>query len=179
MRNAAALWMAWGMLWPLVSGASEVEVPELGITLMSLPSSADKPQVVQGPAGEEASTRDGAAVLRIYRDDAPVPAGSDVASPHYRALLDRKFQPTIESETQGAPTLVGGHSAWTVVDAHPVARSGLTTYTCITYLIVDQHLYRLTITAQGASARPPEFDSLVTAISNVKFAPVARASAGN
>jgi len=79
----------------------------------------------------------------------------------------------VESKTLGAPTSVGGHSAWTVVDAHS-GSSELMHYTCLTYVIVDQHLYRLAVTANGSPGRPPEFDALVKALSGITFEPVQR-----
>jgi hypothetical protein len=154
--------------------AGEVEVPELGVHLTAVPSAATKPQVseaTQQPAGYGAVMRLGAAELDIFREGDPVPPGSDVADPGYRASLDRRYHGNVESKTLGAPTSLGGHNAWTVVDA----RSGsgdLTRYTCLTYVIVDRHLYRLAVTAEGSPARPPEFDELVKALSSVSFEPV-------
>jgi hypothetical protein len=165
------------LLWPLGAQANEVDLPELGIRLMTVPSAATKPQVTEQPAGYDAVMRLGTAELNIHREEAPVPVGSDVADPSYRALLDRRYQESVESKALGAPTSVGGHSAWTVVDA----RSGsadLTRYTCLTYVIVDQHLYRLAVTADGSPARPPEFDALVKALSGVSFELVQRPNRG-
>ena len=165
------------LLWPLAAQANEVDIPELGIRLTAVPSAATKPQVNEQTAGYAAVMHLGAAELNIQREENPVPAGSDVADPKYRALLDRRYQESVESKTLGAPTSLGGHSAWTVVDA----RSGspeVTHYTCLTYVIVDQHLYRLAITADGSPARPPEFDELVKALSAVSFELVQRPNRG-
>jgi len=41
-------------------------------------------------------------------------------------------------------------------------------------VIVDQHLYRLAVTANGSPGRPPEFDALVKALSGITFEPVQR-----
>ncbi len=164
------------LLLPLAGYASEVDLPELGVRLSAMPDAATKPQVSELPqpsAGYDAVMHLGTAELNIFREENPVPAGSDVADPGYRASLDRRYHGTVESRTLGAPTSIGGHNAWTVVDA----RSGsgeLTRYTCLTYVIVDQHLYRLTVTAEGSPARPPEFDELVRALSGVSFEPPQR-----
>jgi hypothetical protein len=177
MQNLRAAWLALLILWPLAGHASDVDIPELGIRLTTLPAGASKPQIARQAAGFEASTRLGEALLSIYRDDDPVPAGSDVAEPNYRAMLDARFGNIVESKTEGAPTGVGGHSAWTVVDARE-SKDSLTDYVCVTYVIVDEHLYRLTVTAQGSARRPPEFDSLVRAMSGVSFEQVRRPSRG-
>jgi hypothetical protein len=166
------------LLWPLVGHANEFDLPELGIRLTNVPSAATKPQVsevAQQPAGFTAVMRLGAAELAIYREDDPVPAGSDVADPGYRGQLDRRYHGGVESKTLGAPTSVGGQRAWTVVDARG-GSSDLTHYTCLTYVIVDQHLYRLAVTADGSPARPHEFDELVKALSGISFELVQRAS---
>jgi len=162
------------MVWP--ARADDVDVPELGVRLTSLPSGAVKPQVVPKAGGYELTTGVGEAVLRVYREDQPAPAGSDVASPAYRAGLDARFEPTIDSKTEGAPTSLAGHSAWTVVAARRGAQSQ-TLYVCVTYVIVDQHLYRLAVSATSATAaRPAEFDSLVRTLSDITFEPVQRAT---
>jgi hypothetical protein len=173
MIRSATIWIATLLLCPLTSRADEVDVPELGVRLTSLPSVAAKPQVTQQSAGYTLTTQIGPALLSIYRDNDPAPAGSDVADPGYRAKLDARFDQSVDSKMQGAPTNVGGHSGWTVVDVRAGA-SGATLYTCLTYVIVEQHLYRLTVRASGSPGRPAEFDSLVAAMSGVKFEPVQR-----
>jgi hypothetical protein len=169
IMRAAGICLIATLLWPLTLWANDVDVPELGIKLTQLPSDADKPQLTQASQGSELTTHVGAAMLTIFRDSTPVPAGSDVADPGYRATLDARFDRTIESKSQGAPTAIGGHSGWTVVDTHPGQSPSTTVYTCVSYVIVDQHLYRLTVRASSSEGRPHEFDSLVGALSSVKF----------
>lgn len=177
MQKVRATWLALLFLWPLASHASEVDIPELGIRLTLLPPAASKPQIAEQHGGYQADTRLGSALLSIYRQDDPVPAGSDVAEPSYRAMLDARFGNAVDSKNEGAPTAVGGHSAWTVVLARE-SRDSPTNYVCVTYVIVDEHLYRLAVTAQALSGRPPEFDSLVGAMSGVAFEQVRRANHG-
>jgi len=180
MRTSAVVALLSLLSAPPATLAAEIDVPELGIRLTALPSAATKPQVTpvtQPPAGYEAVLHLGHAELSIYREDEPVPPGSDVANPGYRALLDRRYQGSVESKTLGAPTSLGGHSAWTIVDARG-GSSDTTHYTCLTYVIVDQHLYRLEVKADGSPARPAEFDELVKALSGVSFAQVQRANHG-
>jgi hypothetical protein len=163
------------LLWPLASAAGDIDAPELGVRLTGLPSGAATTPVSEQPGGHELTTRVGKAALSIYREDRPAPTGSDVASPDYRATLDAKFDAfsaSVDSAALGAPTGLAGHSAWTVVDTHGGSRSAGTAYVCVTYVIVDQHLYRLTVTATGDDGRPAEFDALVKALSGISFVPV-------
>jgi hypothetical protein len=176
MHRARAVPLMALLLCSFAARADEVDLPELGVRLAALPSAATKPQVsekTEHPGGSNAVMHLGIAELNIYREEDPVPPGSDVADPGYRAALDRRYHGSVESKTLGAPTSVGGHSAWTVVDARS-ASADLTHYTCLTYVIVDQHLYRLAVTADGSPGRPPEFDDLVKALSSVSFESVQR-----
>ncbi len=175
MRTRGKLWLALLVSWPLACLAGDLDVPELGVRLADLPEDAAKPQVTEHSGGAEMTTTAGAALLSIYRTEVPEPVGSDVASPHYRASLDRRFGSDIDSQMQGAPTSLGGHSAWTIVDARP--QSGHTLYVCVSYVIVDEHLYRLAVTATGAGHRPADFDALVRALSRISFEPVHRTQA--
>jgi hypothetical protein len=160
------------LLWPLALYADALDVPQLGLKFASLPDGVSKPLITEAAAGHEVLIQLGKASLRVYRDNGAVPAGSDVASPAYRARLDAKFGKRIESTDQGAPTAVGGHGAWTVVEARPTGTAD-TAYTCLTYVIAEQHLYRLTVDAEGIT-RPQEFDALVKALSGISFEPVSQ-----
>jgi hypothetical protein len=173
MRSRSA-WLAVLLLWPILGQADDADVPELGVHLTALPPEASRPVVSAQLGGAELATQAGVAQLRIYREELPVAAGSDIADPRYRATLDGKFR-MLESRTQGAPTTLAGHSAWTVVDVHPLS-SGSTRYTCLTYVIADEHLYRLIVTAESSLGRPADFDALVVAMSGVKFEPVRAAA---
>jgi hypothetical protein len=175
MRARGKPWLALLVSWPLACHAGELDVPELGVRLADLPEGAAKPQVTEHSEGAEMTTTAGDALLSIYRTAAPEPAGSDVASPRYRASVDRRFGSDIDSKMQGAPTSLGGHSAWTIVDARP--QSGHTLFLCVSYVIVDEHLYRLAVTATGTGHRPADFDALVRALSHVSFEPVHRTQA--
>lgn len=175
MRRTATLGLTALLLVLYGSHADALDVPELHLQLGQLPPDASKPAVTHEAAGTELTTQLGPATLTIYRDNAAAPPGSDVAEPQYRASLDARFDRSIDSKSQGAPTSVGGHSGWTVISVHPAAGSVL--YTCLTYVLVQEHLYRLTVRAQSTHGRPQEFDSLVGAMSAVSFEPPAAASA--
>jgi hypothetical protein len=163
------------LLLPLMARADVVDVPEIGVKLTTMPEIATAPQVAPAPAGLAATTQVLTATLTIYRDSAPAAPGSDVAEPKYRASLDARFDYPFNSKSEGAPTDVGGHSGWTVVSTRPGASSGTTRYVCLTYVLVDQHLYRLMVSAEGAT-RPPAFDSLVSALSGIHFEPLTPAA---
>jgi hypothetical protein len=178
MRRFSFVSLTAVLLWPLAAYANDVDVPELGLRLSTLPDGVSQPQVTQQPAGYDAVVRLGLATLEVFREDDPAPLGSDVADPRYRALLDRRYRGSVESKTLGAPTALGGHSAWTVVDVREDSAADLMHYTCLSYVIVDQHLYRLAVTANGSPGRPPEFDTLVKALSGVSFGQVQRPSHG-
>jgi hypothetical protein len=178
MRGSSFISLTAVLLWPLTAAANDVEVAELGVRLGTAPDGLTQPQVTQRPTGYDAVIRYGLATLEVFREDDPAPPGSDVADPRYRALLDRRYRGAVESKTLGAPTSLGGHSAWTVVDAREDSSADHTHYTCLSYVIVDQHLYRLEVTADGSPGRPPEFDSLVKALSGVSFQQVQRPSHG-
>ncbi|HEV8017915.1 MAG TPA: hypothetical protein VGP32_05085 [Steroidobacteraceae bacterium] len=158
------------LLCPLATNAADLDVPELGVRLTGLPDGMATPRIIARAGGHEAITRARAAELSVYREDALARADSDVADPAYRASLDTRFDPTIDSRTAGAPTSLGGHNAWTVVDARQQAAQ--TIYDCVTYVIVDQHLYRFAVRASAGQGRPAEFDALVRALSQVSFEPV-------
>jgi hypothetical protein len=176
MRAPALIRLTALLLWPLAAQANDVDLPELGVRLTTLPGAATRPQTTAQASGYEASLQLGPATLDIYRDEEPVAAGSDVADPSYRARLDARYPGGLASKNLGAPTAVDGHSAWTVVDAREGTAASVTRYTCVTYVINDQHLYRLSVTADGSPGRPPEFDALVRALSGLTFEPVRRAS---
>ena len=178
MRRSSFVSLTAVLLWPLVAYANDVDVPELGLRLSALPDGVSQTQVTQQTAGYDAVIRLGLATLEVFREDDPAPLGSDVADPRYRALLDRRYRGSVESKALGAPTALGGHSAWTVVDMREDSAADITHYTCLSYVIVDQHLYRLAVTANGSPGRPPEFDTLVKALSGVSFGQVQRPSHG-
>lgn len=180
-RSTKIAWLTWLLLWPLASHAAGVEVPELGIRFASLPAGVSSPELSAAPGARQLTIRLGTAVLDISRDNEPAPASGDVASPDYRATLDARFDASVESKLAGAPTAVGGRGAWTVVDARPVTgsppdASAATAYTCVTYVIVDQHLYRMLVSAAGTH-RPAEFDALVQALAGITFEPAAAGAA--
>lgn len=161
----------WLLLFsPLVSNASGVVYPELGVKLSDLPTATAGSEVFQRPAASEVVTPLGSStILSVRREDKEVPPGSSLSDPTFRAALQSRFDKTLDATAQGTMTAVGGNPGWTLIDAHKDAHSPFALYTCTTYVIVDQHLYRFMVRAAGARTRPAEFDAVVKAISNVTF----------
>lgn len=150
-----------------------VESAELGIKFADLPTGLPRLKLSERPAGYEATTHLGTATLSIYREDDPVPSGSDVNNPSYRATFEPKAPgPFANSRKHGAATSLGGHAAWTVGDAVHVGP--MTLYSWVTHTIVDQHLYRLAVNAIGPSGTA-DFDSLLKGVYSAAFEPVQRA----
>ena len=95
---------------------------------------------------------------------------------NYRAVLQKEFNEDLGPIFPGTVTVIAGHEAWTSMDARRSGRGGSIKYACVTYVIVDQHLYRLAANAEGGDTRPPEFDAAVRAISGLEFGPIDRSS---
>ena len=169
MQRANTVWPLLVLLWPLAVHADDADVPALGLRIAALPDGSSAAVVAQVAGGDQMSVQLDKATLTIFRASAPEPEGSDVASPAYRASLDARFNERLDSKDRGAPTALDGHGAWTVVEAGPASA-----YVCVTYVIVDHHLYRMTVNATG-DPRPPEFDGLVKALSSITFQPLHRA----
>jgi TonB family protein len=160
---------------PLASYAEGVGIPELGIQIADLPGGASKPEVIQRLDGYLAILRLGKATLTIARLEDPVSPGSGVRDARYRAAQQADFDEDLGPKPHGESTVVAGHDAWTGFSAR---RSGPNvTYTCVTYAIVDQHLYRLLAHATGGDSRPPDFDAAVRAMSELTFGPIDRSAA--
>jgi len=172
MPRANTVWSLLLLSCSLAAHADSADVPALGLRIASLPDSSSAPVVSQVAGGDQMTVQLDKATLTIFRAGTPEPEGSDVASPSYRASLDARFKEHIDSKDRGAPTALGGHGAWTVVAAS--SEGEVTRYACVTYVIDDQHLYRMTVDAAG-DPRPPEFDGLVKALSGITFEPLHRA----
>ncbi|HEY6925031.1 MAG TPA: hypothetical protein VI653_16270 [Steroidobacteraceae bacterium] len=163
--------------WSNLAFAKEVDIPELGIHIPSLPVQATNPEVQQRFDGYEATLRVGQAILRAARLEDPVSLNSSVNDAAYRAaqlaLLHHRLGPNSHEQA----TILAGHAAWTGVDASRVGADSPTDYFCYTYVIVDEHLYYLEAYATGEDRRPPDFDATVHAMSAVTFGPIMRSAA--
>ena len=158
------------LLWPLVVHAEPFDAPQLGVRIADLPAGS-KPEVIDELDGYAVRLRIGSAHGHIVRLSDPVPAGADVADAAYRARLMAYFGSKLGPKTGEAPTSVGGQTAWVTCSYWRSAFMPSVSYTCITNMIVAQHLYRLTAAAMGSEQRPPDFDAVIGVLSALAFEP--------
>jgi hypothetical protein len=117
----------------------------------------------------------GEVLLNIYRVEDPVLPNASVTDAAYREGLHADFDDNLGSNAHGEATSIAGHTAWTTISAHLWEPGPVVDYTCITYVIANQHLYRLHTFARGtAKKRPADFDAAVRAMSDITFEPVRR-----
>lgn len=172
------------VLLPVVSQADVAEIPELGVKFLALPSGVSAFQLLERPAGYEATARQGIFFLSIYRLDEPVPAGSKLRDASYRASIETKLGLQAGSLKRGSAKRLGDYDAWTPDGwmskgslialigpdwVHPTAL-----YSWTIYAIGDQHLYRVSVNGAGPEATA-EFVALVKGVHRIVFGPVQRA----
>jgi hypothetical protein len=165
---------------PVPSYHNKIEIPELGIHMTDLPDDVTTPQVIRRVDGYQANLRIRTATLTIARLEDPVPAGTDVRDAAYRAIQQAAFDEDFGPKAHGEATAINGHAAWTTFSARRTGYNGTVAfYTCVTYAIVDQHLYRFAANATGGDTRPPDFDAAVRATSELTFGAIDRSAAHN
>ena len=175
--------LAFVVLCPLAAFAEPLEIPELWIRIANLPSGEIKPQVIRRVDGYEAILQLGAGTLTIARLDEPVSAGSSVGDAAYRGSQQDDFNEDLGPQVYERASTLAGQDAWTRFSAYR-RTSGIpqgsaddsVRYMCVTYAIVDQHLYRLVSNANGGVTKPPDFDAAVHAMSGVTFVAVDRSA---
>jgi len=165
--------------WPAASRANTVDIPELGVQILGLPSNLDRPRVIRRFDGYSALLHIGTAKLSISRPEDPVSSDSDVRNAAYRTTLEADLGRDLGPKEHGRATAVNGHSAWTTFTIGPSNNPNRFIYASTTYVTVDQHLYWFSAEAIGGDKRPPDFDAALQAISDVKFVPVDRSSMQN
>jgi Gram-negative bacterial TonB protein C-terminal len=172
--NAAPFLLAF--LWPGASCADAVDISEIGIRMLDLPSDATKPRVTEQFKGYLAALRIGEAQLTIFRLEDPVPSGSSVRDSGYRNTVQSDFGDRLRlAKAHAEATSVAGYDAWTISNASGFV--GNAQYTCIRYMIVDQHLYRFrayVFDNTGSKKIPTNFDRVVQAMSAISFEAVQR-----
>jgi hypothetical protein len=158
------------VLTPLVCTANELVIPELAIEFKNMPASTADSEIYRRTSATEAITPIGPVILSVRREDAEVPSSNSLSDPSYRATVQSRFDQGLDPKAQGAMTSVGSHPGWTLIAAQKGVHSPGILYSCITYVIVDQHLYRLVVRALVVGmTRPVEFDAVVRAISDATF----------
>lgn len=180
MKNSLTALMALAPLWPIASYAGGIDIPQLGvhigISIVQAPDNAPiTPQVIRRFDGYEAILPLGIATLEIARVDDPVPLGGDIRNAAFRAIQQAEFyeQPDLTAHEQA--TTVAGRDAWSIT----TVRSGgplTVNYRCVTYTIVDQHLYRLVAYATGNDKRPPDYETAVRVMAALTFVPLDQSS---
>jgi TonB family protein len=164
--------------WLVASHASALDIPELGVHIAQLPDASATPRVIRRLDGYQAIMPIGKATLTIARVDAPVPSSSDITAASFRIAQQAEFYEQPNPSAHEHASTVSGHDAWTIVSA----RSGgwhTVNYRCVTYTIVDQHLYRLVAGATGQDRIPPDFVAATRVMSELTLGPVERSSTPN
>jgi hypothetical protein len=177
-RIGSIIWLALVFLWPLASRAVEVDIPEMGIRIAGLPSGASARKPRDKFDAYFTEVRIGNADLEIYRLEEPVPAGATLTDASYRKGVPANFgdnRPKLWSKA----TFLSGHPAWTTYWGVKLSGAYYADYNCITYVIADQHLYRLRASMATSwdphgPERPADFDAAVQAMSNITFEPISR-----
>lgn len=157
-----------------IAYGKEVDIPELGVVLPGVPDNASGPQVIERPSGYAATLQIGMTDLSVYRDDKTVPSNASLANAAFRATLQALPEGKPEPGAKTAMTIVDGHEAWTWVAAHREGPSPFVIYDCVTFVIVDQHLYRFAANSLAQGTRPPEFVSAAETMSSARFEPIRR-----
>jgi hypothetical protein len=162
-------------LWPIAGYADGIDIPGLGVHIAEVPDGPHTLEVAHRIDGYLATLRIGKAALIIARVDAPVVSGSDIREASFRTAQRAEFYEKPEPAAREQATVVSGHDAWTIVSARR-ASGHLVNYRCVTYTVVDQHLYRLEAYATGQDAMPPEYEAAVHMMLELSFVPVDRSA---
>jgi hypothetical protein len=188
LRRANRALVALLLFCPLVGYGADLDIPEIGVYLARLPDGSTKSQLFESLDASSIGVRIGSVTLFIQRLDDPVPAGASVTEPAYLKALQENFGDDLGAKADGQATTVSGRAAWTLYSAvrspdlifvppiQPVAR--FASYTCVTYVIANEHAYRLRANAtapydpHAPNVRPPDFVAAVQAIFDITFQPV-------
>jgi TonB family protein len=152
-----------------VMATSVLDIPELGTKISLNSELSDSPKILRRVDGYVARIAVGSAVLTISRLDEAVPYGSTLDDERYRASLRQTFHDAAYANTREASGVIDGHRAWAIANAVSGPPGTGVSYSRTTYVIVDQHLYRLGIWAVGSGGRPADFDSATTILSGISF----------
>lgn len=168
------------LLYAVASHSTEIEVPEMGVRLTNLPEGTTKSKLFETLDSYSTSVQIGSVSLNIMRLEDPAPVGASLTDATYRKALQDNFGDDLGPKARGQTTFISGNTAWTLFTAVQPIPAPVVDYTCITYVIANDHPYRLRAYTEAVYSshtpinRPPDFDAAVQAMSYIKFEPVTR-----
>ena len=165
-------WLLALIFVPILSRAESVDLPALGLTIQDLPVNATRPQVTALGDGVRATVQVGTASLSISRLADPLLAG-DVRDPQFRKAQAVYFRE--DPKAYGAASSISGHDAWTSYLQSDLG-GGQFTYFVESRVIVDQHLYAISVRAADGPERPADFDAAVKMMAHLSFTPADEAA---
>ena len=163
---------------PYACGAAEVNVPKMGIRLTGLPDTVTASKLHETFDAKSLALHIHEASLGILRLEDAAPAGASLADPAFRKQMQGVFDDDFGSRDQGEAASISGNPAWTWTHADHIGPA--VQYAYVTYVIANEHLYRLRAHALGrdkpheVDARPADFIAIVNAIADIVFDPVTR-----
>lgn len=180
MRRSSTPLVALLLLQPVIGYGTEVDIPEIGVRLTNLPEGATKSKLFQRLDAYSISVQIGGVPLSIMRLEDEVPVGVTLTDAAYRTALQENFGDDLGPKSHSQATSISGNTAWTMFSAVQPIPAPVVDYTCITYVIANNHPYRLRVYTEAIYAshapitRPPDFDAAVKAMSHITFGPVTR-----
>jgi TonB family protein len=167
-------------LWSTAGYGEGMDIPELGVHIAEVASGSQTPEVAQRVDGYVATLHIGTAVLVIARVDEPVPSGSDIRDAAFRTAQRAEFYEQPDRTDREQATVISGHDAWTILSARRAGGWARTVhYSCVTYTVVDQHVYRMAVFATGGEEKPLDYEAAVHTMSELRFVPVNQSSESN
>ena len=179
LRPCSAL-VALLLVQPVASYGIDIDIPEIGVRLVHLPDGAKKSKLTETLDTSAISVQVGSVPLTITRLDDPVAPGTVITDAAYRKALQENFDDDLGPKAHGQATSISGQAAWTMFRAVQPVPAPVAEFTCISYVIANEHAYRLgayvtaTYGPHEQMKRPPDFDAALQAMSDITFEPVTR-----
>ena len=167
----------------LPTHASDLDSPDLGLRVTSLPDAVGRPLTLKRPHGWGALAQNPEVVIDLYRQEEPLPASLLISDQQYQNSLLSSYESGLMAEgRQLKAGKIGGRDALILIGAGRVpARHTIVHFYCHVYLLVDHQLVRMAVDSlqfsSGATQRPAEFDQAVRAILGATFEPVTHPAA--
>ncbi|HWG31944.1 MAG TPA: hypothetical protein VN676_15415 [Steroidobacteraceae bacterium] len=167
------------LLLPMVSYGAGVYIPKMGIRLNDLPDNVTASKLIENLDAHSVTVYFGDATLSILRLQDATPAGATLNDAAYRKALEDNFGDDMRSGFHGEATSIAGNGAWTWSRATHLSPLPVVEYTYVTYVIANEHAYRLRVHDNGPytphepDARPPDVQAALNAIPEITFEPAA------